>query len=177
MKNLLLLVFLTISMTSFGQYSAVRINMLGLATGTINAGIDVTVSDKWSLDVSGYWNPVKTEKLRTNILAAIVGVKRWRFEPHVGLFWGLHTIVAKYKVGRRHTRYNGWLTGVGSSLGYCWMLNKRWNFSIEGGLGVFYTKDTKWRMDTSPLNDIVLEHYRRLVVAPSKLELSFSYLF
>ena len=60
-----------------------------------------TLAEKWSVDVSGYWNPISTESLRANILAATVGVRRWRFEPHVGLFWGLHSTLAKYKVGNR----------------------------------------------------------------------------
>lgn len=36
------------------QYSAVRVNALGIVTGTLNAGVDVAVADKWSVDVSAY---------------------------------------------------------------------------------------------------------------------------
>lgn len=178
MKKILittLLVLLTSSV--FAQYTAVRVNALGLATGSINAGVDVAVSDKWSVDVSGYWNPIATGQFRLKTLALTAGVRRWHFEPHVGLFWGVHLTAAQYKVGNNATQYNGWLTGVGSSVGYSWMLSKRWNFSLEGGLGLFYMEDTRWSPNTSPLDDVALQHYRRVVLAPSKLEISFSYLF
>lgn len=178
MRRLFMMLLLMMSANiASAQYTAVRVNTLGLATGTVNAGVDIAVSDKWSVDVSGYWNPIETDAFRSKVLAVTAGVRRWRFEPHVGLFWGLHTTAAKYKVGRKDTRYNGWLAGVGSSIGYSWMLSKRWNLSLEGGLGLFYMKDTRWNPNTSPLDDVVLKHYRRVILAPSKLEVSFSYLF
>ena len=106
-----------------------------------------------------------------------VGVRRWRFEPHVGLFWGLHSTLAKYKVGNRRTRYNGWTTGIGSSVGYSWMLAKRWNLTLEGGIGIYYMDDLRWHPDPSPYEAIRYEHCRRIVLAPSKIEVAFSYLF
>ncbi len=173
---ILLLVF-AIHTTVSAQYSAIRINALGLATGSVNAGVDVAVSEKWSVDVSGYWNPVLTENWRTKILGAVVGVRRWHFEPHVGLFWGLHSSVAQYRVGNRTKRYNGWTIGIGSSIGYSWMLARRWNFSLEGGLGLYYMNDTRWNSSPSPYEDISVHDYRRIILAPAKLEASFSYLF
>lgn len=176
-KILFLIMFAMTAVAASAQYSAVRINALGIATGTINAGIDVAVSEKWSVDASGYWNPIMAESFSTNTLAATVGVRRWRFEPHVGFFWGVHSTVASYKVGNSNTRYNGWAVGIGGSVGYSWMIATRWNFSLEGGLGFFYMNDTKFNPDTPPTDDITLYHNKRFVMAPSKLEASFSYLF
>lgn len=51
------------------QDAAVRVNALALATGTLNAGVDVTVSRKWSITASGYWNPIATDNLRMQVLA------------------------------------------------------------------------------------------------------------
>lgn len=104
-------------------------------------------------------------------------MRRWRFEPHVGLFWGLHSTLAKYKVGNSRTRYNGWTTGIGSSVGYSWMLAKRWNLTLEGGIGIYYMDDLRWHPDPSPYEAIRYEHGRRVVLAPSKIEAAFSYLF
>lgn len=178
MKKIVIILLLVLTVnTASAQYSAIRVNALGLATGTINAGVDVAMSQKWSIDLSGYWNPIDTKNLRAKILGATVGVRRWRFEPHVGFFWGVHSSIARYRIGNGHTRYNGWMVGAGSSLGYSWMIARRWNFSLEGGLGIFYMDDTRWHPDPSPYDDIRLEHYRRVVLAPSKLEVSFSYLF
>lgn len=178
MKRLfVLLLFALVAHTASAQYSAVRVNALGLATGTLNVGVDVAVSERWSVDASGYWNPISTGSLRSKVLGAVVGVRRWRFEPHVGLFWGLHASAAEYRVGNRRKRYNGWTVGVGSSVGYSWMLARRWNFSLEGGLGLYYMNDTRWKPSPSPDEDITMRHYRRIVLAPAKLEASFSFMF
>ena len=180
MKKILMLLlplFALAASTASAQYSAVRVNALGLATGTLHAGVDVPVSEKWSVDVSGYWNPISTENLRAKVLGAAVGVRRWRSEPHTGLFWGLHATAACYRVGNRHDRYNGWTAGIGPTVGYAWKLAGRWRFSLEGGLGVYYMDDTRWKPHPSPVEDVLLRHRRRIVLAPAKLETSFSYLF
>ena len=94
-----------------------------------------------------------------------------------GAVWGLHSTLAKYKVGNSRTRYNGWTTGIGSSVGYSWMLAKRWNLTLEGGVGIYYMDDLRWHPDPSPYEVIRYEHCRRVVLAPSKIEVAFSYLF
>ena len=178
MKRLfVLLLFVLAANAASAQYTAVRVNALGLATGTVNAGVDVAVSEKWSVEASAYWNPISTESLRTKVLGAVVGVRRWRFEPHVGFFWGVHSALAQYRVGNRNKRYNGWAVGVGASAGYSWMLHRRWNFSLEGGIGLYYMNDTRWNPAPPPGEDVFLRHYRRLALAPAKLEASFSYMF
>ena len=59
MKKLFILLLCAFAAhTASAQYSAVRVNALGWATGTLNAGVDVAVAQKWSVDVSGYWNPI-----------------------------------------------------------------------------------------------------------------------
>ena len=178
MKRLFVrLLFVLVANAASAQYTAVRVNTLGLATGTVNAGVDVAVSEKWSVEASAYWNPISTESLRTKVLGAVVGVRRWRFEPHVGFFWGVHSAVAQYRVGNRNKRYNGWTVGIGASAGYSWMLHRRWNFSLEGGLGLYYMNDTRWNPAPPPGDDVFLRHYRRIALAPAKLEASFSYMF
>gem|GEM_PF-2123203 len=102
-----LLLFVLAANAAPAQDAAVRVNALALATGTLNAGVDVTVSRKWSITASGYWNPIATDNLRMQVLAGTVGVRRWRCEPHAGLFWGLHTGMARYRVGNGCNRYNG----------------------------------------------------------------------
>lgn len=173
----MLLLLALIGIRASAQYTTIRVNALGVLTGTINVAADVAFSDKWSVDVSGYWNPIATEKIQMNVLAGIVGVRRWHFEPHVGFFYGAHATIAQYKIGNADRRYHGWLSGAGVSVGYCWMLSRRWNVSLEGGLGIFYMQDTLWNPNASPLDDIFLRHYQRIVFAPSKIEVAFSYLF
>ena len=172
------MLMLTITVgTASAQYTAVRVNALGLVTGTINVGVDIAIADKWSIDISAYWNPIDTPHLRVKTLAAAAGIRRWRFEPHVGLFWGAHAALAQYRIGNVSNRYNGYLAGLGSSIGYSWMLTRRWNITLEGGMGIFYMDDIQWTPHPSPYEDIYIKRHKRLVLAPSKIELSFSHLF
>ena len=115
-----LLLFVLAANAASAQQAAVRVNALALATGTLNAGIEVAVAERWSVVASGYWNPIATDNLRMKVLAGTVGVRRWRCEPYAGLFWGLHSTVARYRVGNGRNRYNGWTAGAGSSVGYAW---------------------------------------------------------
>ena len=140
-----LLLFVLAANAAPAQDAAVRVNALALATGTLNAGVDVTVSRKWSITASGYW--------------------------------GLHTGMARYRVGNGCNRYNGWTAGAGSSVGYAWRVARRWSFALEGGLGLYYMDDTRWKPRPSPVEGVLLRHYHRVVLAPAKLEVSFSYLF
>lgn len=172
-----LLLFVLAANAASAQQAAVRVNALALATGTLNAGIEVAVAERWSVVASGYWNPIATDNLRMKVLAGTVGVRRWRCEPYAGLFWGLHSTVARYRVGNGRNCYNGWTAGAGSSVGYAWRLARRWSFSLEGGLGIYYMDDTRWTPRPSPVEDVLLRHYRRVVLAPAKLEVSFSYVF
>lgn len=93
---ILLLVF-AIHTTVSAQYSAIRINALGLATGSVNAGVDVAVSEKWSVDVSGYWNPSRQR---------IGGLKFW------GLWWGYVVGISNLMSGCSGVYIHQWLNIV-----------------------------------------------------------------
>ena len=85
--------------------------------------------------------------------------------------------MARYRVGNGCNRYNGWTAGAGSSVGYAWRVARRWSFALEGGLGLYYMDDTRWKPRPSPVEGVLLRHYHRVVLAPAKLEVSVSYLF
>ncbi len=100
------------------QFYAVHVDALALATGTLHAGMDFTLAPKLSLDVSGYWNPIRTQGLRTKFLVGQAGVRLWRFEPHVGPFWGIYASGGTFDVGNRRHHYAGFLVGAGVTYGY-----------------------------------------------------------
>lgn len=162
--------------TAPAQNSAVRVNGLGIATGTLNVGLDVGVSQRWSVEGSVYWNPIKGDSFRSQAAAFSLGARYWRYEPHVGPFFGFHNTTIFYNAGTGGKFYKGWMTGLGASYGYSWMLSTRWNLTAEFGLGCFYMKDRR-RRPHSDNEDIYVYHHQRLVVAPSRAEISFSYLF
>ena len=63
------------------------------------------------------------------------------------------------------------------SYGYAWILSKRWNLVVEAGAGLYRTRDTRRDPVTSDWGDRYIRHARRWTLAPSKLEVSFNYLF
>ncbi len=156
--------------TSFAsaQYTSVRVNALALAVGDINAGVDIALGDKVSADLSATWSPFSGDDM-----SFTVGVKHWRFEPNVGLFWGLHTSTKCFENDEKI----GWAFGCGSSVGYSWILSQRWNFAVECGLGLYYLHDKWLLLDTSMIEDIIIRHRDRVMLLPSKCEVSFSYMF
>ena len=147
------------------QIFAVRTNALAVCCATLNVGAETALTDNWSLELSGYWNPVNTASLSMNFHAVQLGGRYWFYESFVGHFLG------------QHLTYKGHAYGLGVSYGYAWMLSKRWNVALEAGVGLYHTRDTRRDPTVSDWEDEYIYHYRRWTLAPTKLEVSFSYLF
>lgn len=159
------------------QYYGIKSNAALIPTGTLNIGAEISLAKQWSLDVSAYFNPVKTDKLSAKFWYVQPGVRYWRYEHFVGPFYGAHAAYGQYDIGNDRWHYDGWFTGAGISAGYSWILSDQWNFTLEGGLGLYYMRDTKYRYDYGESEKICVRHYRRVVLAPSKIEASFTFLF
>ncbi len=159
------------------QIFAVRANALAALTAAFDLGAEVSVADKWTVEASGYWNPIRTENLSTRFHAVQAGGRYWFYESFVGHFVGAHLTYVGYDLGSRTRRYDGRAFGVGVSYGYSWMLSKRWNVAVEAGVGLFRTRDTRRDPTVGDWDDEYIWHYRRWTLFPSKAEVSFSYLF
>lgn len=159
------------------QIFAVRADALAALTGTLHLGAEVSVADRWSVEASGYWNPINTSDLSMNFHAVQLGSRYWFYESFVGHFVGGQLSYVGYDLGSRTKRYDGRAYGIGFSYGHAWILSKRWFVTLEAGLGVYYTKDVRRDPTVGDWDDEYIYHYRRWTLAPSRLELSFSYLF
>ena len=95
----------------------------------------------------------------------------------VGHFVGGQLSYVGYDLGSRTRRYDGRAYGIGFSYGYAWMLSKRWFVILEAGIGLYRTRDTRRDPTVGDWDDEYIYHYRRWTLAPSRLEVSFSYLF
>lgn len=142
------------------QIFAVRANALAACSATLNVGAETALTDNWSLELSGYWNPVNTASLSMNFHAVQLGGRYWFYESFVGHFLGQHLTYADYDLGSRTKRYKGNAYGLGVSYGYAWMLSKRWNIALEAGIGLFHTEEhaatrpsLTGRMNTSTVTD------------------------
>ena len=159
------------------QLRAVRVDAFALMTGTLHAGMDFMIGEKLSLDASLYWNPMRLDAFRSKLLIGQAGVRFWRFEPNAGPFVGTYIAAGRYDMGNRRRHRKGMLAGAGASYGYCWMLAKRWSLIAEIGAGLYDVRDTRREYFTPWSEDEIIRRSRRLMLLPSKAEVSFSYLF
>lgn len=182
MKTLRTLIFvlpmlLLSSPRAAAQYYGVGSNIALLATGTINLSFEAAVAPRWSVNIPVYWNPVKTDKLQMRLFGLQPGVRYWFFEEYAGHFIGSHAAAAWYDLGNARFQRKGWLAGVGISYGYAWLLSRRWNFTLEAGVGLYYMRDDKRSHYTPPFDKEYIYSSRRLAFGPSRCEIGFSYLF
>lgn len=159
------------------QFFAVRLNALAALTGTVNVGVEAAITDNWTVEASGYWNPIRTPHFTTQLYAAQISFRHWFYEDFVGHFIGTQATYIDYRIGNRHSTYDGHAYGIGISYGYAWILSKRWNVVVEAGVGLYRTRDTRRSPIVDDWGDRYLWHARRWTLAPSKLEVTFNYLF
>ena len=120
---------------------------------------------------------MRLDAFRSKLLIGQAGVRFWRFEPNAGPFVGTYIAAGRYDMGNRRRHRKGMLAGAGASYGYCWMLAKRWSLIAEIGAGLYYVRDTRREYFTPWSEDEIIRRSRRLMLLPSKAEVSFSYLF
>lgn len=152
-----LLIFLTFLCWGWGnasaQKAAMKTNALYWATSTPNLALELGLADRWTLDVTGGYNPwTLNEKKNRKLKHWLVmpEARYWLCEAFQGHFFGLHSGYAYYnlsnvrlplqKKSMKDHRYQGWATGLGLSYGYSWILGKRWNLEASIGLGYVYTQ-------------------------------------
>lgn len=189
-KRILLLTILILSMMSvMGQEKhkvpempvlAVKTNALYWATVTPNLGVEFALSKKFTMDISGNYNPWKwsgNKKFKHWLVQP--ELRYWLCDRFNGHFFGVHAFYAQFNMcgikmfDWEHKRYQGDLYGGGIAYGYHWILGKRW--SLEGTIGVGYAHITydKYRCETCGPK---LKEGRRNYVGPTKIGINLIYI-
>mgnify|MGYP003296550785 CR=1 FL=1 len=138
------------------QDFAVKTNLLYDATATINAGVEIGLAPRWTVDLSGNFNGWEiSDGNKWKHWMVQPEARYWfcdRFSRH---FLGVHAHGGQYNVGGmdlgfsmlgtdfsklKDHRYQGWFAGGGIAYGYAWALGKHWNLEFEVGVGYSYTK-------------------------------------
>lgn len=134
---------------------AIKTNALYWATTTPNLGIELGLSKKVTLDISGNYNPWNfgdNKKLKHWLVQP--ELRYWLCERFNGHFFGLHGHYAEYNVanikalGLENYRYEGSLYGGGISYGYHWILNNRWSIEATVGVGYAYLDYDKYKCES-----------------------------
>lgn len=159
---------------------AIKTNALYWATTTPNLGIEIGLSDKLTLDVSGNYNPWSfsdNKKLKHWLVQP--ELRLWTCERFNGHFFGLHAHYAEYNMGGikmlglEDRRYQGNLYGGGISYGYHWILNKRLSIEATIGVGYAYLDYDKYPCGTCGSK---LKSGHRNYIGPTKAGLSLVYI-
>lgn len=145
------------------QTIAVKTNLLYDAFANINAGMEVGISPKWTLDVSGNyngWNMSHGRKWKHWMVQP--EARYWFCDRFAGHFVGVHAHGGKYNVGGlkndisflgtdfsrlTDSRFQGWFIGAGVGYGYTWILGRHWNVEVEIGVGYAYSQYDRFECD------------------------------
>lgn len=144
-KTLVWILFLFVCMSVSAQKIAVKTNLLYDVTTTLNLGAEFRVAPKWTIDLSGNYNPFNLGDDRK--------MKHWLVQPEArywfceafnGHFLALHALGGQFNVANmdlgifpsfKDYRYQGNMYGAGIGYGYQFVLSKHWNLGLEIGAG------------------------------------------
>ena len=186
MKHLIFFILLCSSLETFSQRVALNINALPAIDGAFSGGISYALGNKYTMELSGNLRPWKRDGNYVNRYWLLQPeFKYWTCQKFNGTFWSAYVNGAQFNIGGKklpfgifsklkENRYEGWLTGIGISYGYHWMLNDHWNIETSIGVGYEFIRYKQYGCETcAKLKDKGTYHY----VGPSKAAISLVYLF
>ena len=189
-KRVCLLLFALLAVSGVrAQHFAVKTNLLYDATATVNAGIEIGLAPRWTLDLSGNYNGWVINEHKWKHWMAQPEFRYWfcdRFSRH---FLGFHALGGKFNIGNirnnvkifgadfsklTDNRYQGWGVGAGVAYGYAFILGRHWNLELEAGFGYVYLDYDRFECrDCGRKVGEGNHHY----VGPTKAAINLVYLF
>ena len=151
-KSAMLLLLILSTATTRAQEVALKTNLLGWASTSANAGIEIGTGKKTTFQLFGTLNPWKFSGDKKMRFWNVMPEYRWyTCQKFGGHFFGIHALGGEYNIKNidmpfgilpktlegRH--YEGWYVGGGLTYGYQWLLNKHLNFEGSIGLGYAYS--------------------------------------
>lgn len=139
-------ILLLLSVTARAQYAAIKSNLLYDATATVNAGVEVGLSSRWTLDLSGNYNGWELGEKKWKHWLVQPEIRHWLGDSRKGHYFGIHLHGGQLNLGRlpfgghaleNHYR-QGWFYGAGIGYGYQWNLARHWK--LEAGIGLGYAR-------------------------------------
>lgn len=190
-KVFLLLLTLSTVVVAKGQDVAIKTNLLSDAFLNVNAGVEVGLAPRWTLDLTGQYNGWTVNERKWKHWLAQPEARYWFCSRFAGHFLGIHALGGQYNFGNiensvsflgsdfsqlTNNRYQGWGVGGGIAYGYAWILGKHWNLEAEIGVGYVYTRYDKFECIHCgrKLNDDKLTHH---YVGPTKAAINLVYVF
>lgn len=178
------------------QKVAMKTNLLYWGTTTPNAGLELALAKRWTVELSGGYNPWTFNK------AANQKAKHWLVSPEVrywfcesfhGHFIGINANYTQFNISGipmpntffkfssnipedisfADTRNCGWALGAGFTYGYQFIIAPRWNLELTAGIGCWYTEYDRFESRKCGIfNQAIYKH----AIGPTSLGVSFIYL-
>lgn len=176
------LMFLCLSLPSFGQRWAVKTNILSDVTTTLNLGVETKLSPKLTLDVPLSYHPWKLSS-KTYYKHALLSpeLRYWTCVPFSGWFVGVHGMAGIFNFSgidwmrfESGYRYQGYMAGAGLSCGYDWIISPRFNLELSLGIGYLHHWYDAYQCDYCERK--VGSNLRCGTIVPSRVSLSFTYI-
>lgn len=155
--KLLALLLVAMPAMASGQNMALKTNLLHDASTTLNLGVEIRLGGRTSLDIPFSYNPWEFDQgKRFKFSMAQPELRVWFCESLNGAFLGVHAHGGEFNIAKAElpweiypqlgdANYQGSFYGGGLSLGYQWMIGRRWGleFTLGGGYArVDYDKYT-----------------------------------
>ena len=189
-KIFLLIVALMAVVGTRAQEVAIKTNLLSDALLNVNAGVEIGLAPRWTLDLSGQYNGWTVNDRKWKHWLVQPEARYWFCDRFARHFLGFHALGGEYNVGNinadfnflgtnfgilKNNRVQGWAVGAGIAYGYAWVLGKHWNLEAEIGVGYVYTRYDVFECQycgrkTSEEN---AHHY----VGPTKAAINLVYVF
>lgn len=146
LKKVLFLLFYCLFITEGkGQNFVVKTNLAEIGTTTLNLAGEMNLSEHYSLNLSGSFNPWTfsgNKKYQHWVIRP--EIRYWTQDVFSGHFFGFHAFHGRFNtggislLGLKDERREGNFTGAGFSYGYVWRLAEHWNLETTLGLGYAY---------------------------------------
>lgn len=192
MRKAIILFFCLVvaSVTASGQL-AVKTNLAMDAFAVPNIGAEVGLSQKLTLDVPVYYNPLKQvmwkeqENKMFKLFMVQPELRYWLCDKFNGHFFGVHAMGGAYNTtgielpftpfdDLANYRYKGHFYGGGISYGYQYILNKHWSLEATLGLGYALVRYKKYEcVNCAPDPEKGKENY----FGPTRAALNLIYVF
>lgn len=175
-RNLLLIGCFLLAFAGIrAQSLAIKTNALFWGVAAPNASVEFKLANRFTADLQGVYDPLRFRETRNvKFWLAQPELRYWFCEAFEGHFVGVHVHGAQFYATGREYIYDGYLAGAGLTYGYNWILSPRWN--LEALVGFGYARLWYKEMPDLPCMKCFerkLCHY----IGPTKLAVSFSYLF
>ena len=156
---LLLTVALAALFSASAQKAAIKTNLLADVTLNVDAGVEIGLAPRWSLDLTGQYNGWTIKGHKWKHWFAQPEARYWFCDRFAGHFLGLHALGGQYNFANlknginflgsdfsqlSDNRFEGWAVGGGIAYGYSWILGNHWNLEAEIGIGYLFTRYDKY---------------------------------